>query len=241
MSERIKILFLGAKPTDSIRLRLDEEARQIRDKLRTTESRDSVDMVSAWAETASDLQASLLRHSPHIVHFSGHGDKIPQIFLQSHTGAVAPVDPKALKRLFSILKDELRMVVLDRCYSPSLGDAMVEVVDFTLGISEKMPESNAVSFLAGFYQALAYGRSVLEAFKLATNLLDLLDLEDATSSTLPVLLVRKGVDKYAIPFLPESPSQSSVDISLGDSVNFAGSIMIQPPEPWPNRLRRKAG
>jgi hypothetical protein len=71
----IKLLFLAANPTDTDRLRLDEE------------SRDQFELKTHWAVRADDLQELLMRYQPDIVHFSGHGNPVaqsdPRLRLQS--------------------------------------------------------------------------------------------------------------------------------------------------------------
>ena len=117
--------------------------------------------------------------------------------------------------------------------------ALVEAIDFIIGISDKVPERAAISFSVSFYQALAFRRSVREAFELATNGLALESTEFIVS---PVLLVRKGVDQSVplISAMEESPQTEDV---TNDSVavvgDMAGQIMIAPPEPWPHKGKRK--
>jgi hypothetical protein len=69
----LKILFLAANPSDTTRLRLDQEIRAIDEKLRQTEFRDKYEIEQQWAVRVADLQGHLLRHKPNIVHFCGHG------------------------------------------------------------------------------------------------------------------------------------------------------------------------
>jgi len=69
----IKILFLAANPSDTSRLRLDEEVRAIEEALRESEFRNRFELHSHWAVRIDDLQKLLLRYKPDIVHFSGHG------------------------------------------------------------------------------------------------------------------------------------------------------------------------
>ncbi len=54
-SGAIKILFLGANPSDTTRLRLDKEMREIDDVLRKTEYRDVFELKQHWAIRSSVL------------------------------------------------------------------------------------------------------------------------------------------------------------------------------------------
>ena len=71
----IKILFLAANPKDTNSLRLGEEVREIKERLRLAELRDEFVVEQEWAVRVTDLQGHLLHHQPHIVHFSGTGAK----------------------------------------------------------------------------------------------------------------------------------------------------------------------
>src|SRR5262245_42609469 len=98
-----------------------------------TEYRDRFDLRVHGAVHYSDLQELLLRYRPHIVHFSGHGSQDSQIILQSDNGA-HPVSADALSSLFTILKDNLRCVVLNACYSAEQAQSIAVHIDCVIGM-----------------------------------------------------------------------------------------------------------
>jgi hypothetical protein len=67
-----RILFLAANPAGS-QLQLDVESRAIEQKIRATDHRDSLELVTKWAVRPDDLLEYLNEYRPHVVHFSGHG------------------------------------------------------------------------------------------------------------------------------------------------------------------------
>jgi hypothetical protein len=69
-----KSWFLSANPVGTVPLQLDEEAREIEVKIRASEHRDSLELITKWAVRPDDLLQSLNQHKPHVVHFSGHGN-----------------------------------------------------------------------------------------------------------------------------------------------------------------------
>jgi hypothetical protein len=172
-NEKIRILFLTANPTDTNRLRLDEESRAIDQSLRRAEFRDRFELEQFQAVRVGDLQECLLRFKPHIVHFSGHGSEEGEIYLQDANGMSKPVSEKSLGKLFSVLKDNIRCVVLNACYSRKQADAIAEHIDAVVGMSTAIGDQAAISFSAAFYQALAYGRNLQTAFDLGTLQIDL--------------------------------------------------------------------
>lgn len=192
MTDKIKILLLAANPVDAgYRLRLDEEAREIDEKIQIGSQRDAFEVVAQWSTRPSDLQKALLRHNPDVIHFSGHGDEKQGIILESRDGNMAPVSKEALIGLFRALKDNIKIVFLNACYSRMQIDAIQETIDFTIAMNTTISDRAAVTFASYFYQALAFGRSVSEAFELAKNQLELAGIK---GSKTPELLVRDGVD-----------------------------------------------
>jgi hypothetical protein len=111
------ILFLAANPVKKKHLALDEEARDIEAKIRASEHRESLEFKSRWAVRADDLIHALNEDQPTIVHFSGHGAGVPGIVVQGDDGKPKLVDADALGHLFATLKDKIRIVVLNACYT----------------------------------------------------------------------------------------------------------------------------
>lgn len=180
----IRILFLAANPLDTNRLRLDEEMRAIDHALRQGDYRDQFDIRSHWAVRISDLQELLLRHQPDIVHFSGHGSNSSEIILQDEQGNAVLVSTEALSNLFRLLKDNIRCVVLNSCYSQRQAAGIAEHVECVVGLSDEISDSAAVAFVSAFYRALGYGRSVQMAFELGQTQIDLSNLRQQQALTL---------------------------------------------------------
>ena len=200
MTDKIKILFLAANPVDvSYRPNLDQEARQIYERIQMGSNRDSFEFITQWAVRPDDLQQVLLRFKPHIVHFSGHGSKTQGIILQDYAGNMVPVSKNALAGLFKILKDNIRVVVLNACHSKTQAEGISQSIDYTVGMKKAVKDDAAVAFSAAFYQGLAFGRTVKESFELAKNQIQIMG---TSGSKLPVLAVRKGVNLMQ-PLLPE--------------------------------------
>lgn len=177
-SAMIKILFLTANPSDTTRLRLDEESRSIDQALRQAQYRDNFEIKQHWAVRASDLQGLMLRHKPHIVHFSGHGSEASEIIIEDNSGNSHPLSVRALSQLFSVLKDNIRCVILNACYSKQQAQAISEHIDCVIGMSKAIGDSAAISFATAFYQALGYGKDVKTAFNLGCVQIDLENLNE---------------------------------------------------------------
>jgi hypothetical protein len=101
----VKILFLASSPEDSGRLRLDREIRTIRERLRQSPLGNRFTVEQEWAVRVSDLQSHLLRHRPHILHFSGFGSHAGRITLEPEPVPRTGASAKAFTRVLSSIRD----------------------------------------------------------------------------------------------------------------------------------------
>src|SRR6266487_3016999 len=187
---KIKALFLAANPRSTNRLAIDEEMHEIEQKLRAAEHRDVLVFQSAWAVRPDDLLQLLNQHQPHIVHFSGHGSG-EGLSLAGDDGRDRLVTTRALKMLFTTLKDNIRLVVLNACYSREQAQALVETIDCVVGMKEGIGDRAATTFASSFYRAIGFVRSIQDAFDQGiTSLL----LEGIAEEETPELLVKGGRD-----------------------------------------------
>jgi hypothetical protein len=202
---KIKVLFLAANPSDTGRLRLDEEARQIFEGLEMGTARDEFELVHHLAVRVSDLQRILLRHKPHVVHFSGHGSEVGEIVLEDDFSNSKQVSKGALAKLFKLHKDNIRIVFLNACFMKDQAQAISEVIDFTVGTNKAVGDNAAAVFAGSFYRALAFERSVKFAFESGQAELELQGIAGADT---PEIFVRGGVDPDK-PFLEPVVQQAS--------------------------------
>lgn len=230
MSEKVKILFLSANPKDISRIRLDEEMREVDEIIRMGERRDQLELILHPAARPGDLRQALLRHQPHILHFSGHGSPTEGIIVEDKSGNTKLVSTDALAALFRTIKDNLSVVLLNACYSALQAEAIGQVVDFTIGMRKEIGDRSAIVFSAAFYQGLAYGRSVQESFDLGAGALM---LEGIPESETPALLTKKGADAaraYLVPQgerrpggeQPAAPGGPQNSVNLKDNTIRAG-------------------
>src|SRR3954464_4047080 len=197
--DKVKVLFLAANPAGTQPLKLDEEVRQITAKVRASEHRDSLELITRWAVRPDDLMQALLEVKPHVVHFSGHGSSASELILLDDQGNAKPVSKAALVHLFRTLKDKVRIIVLNACYSRPQAEALAETIDCTVGMNRAIGDAAAIVFAASFYRALGFGRTVKEAFELGVaGLL----VEGIPEDQTPELLTPPGVDAAGLHIPP---------------------------------------
>lgn len=208
MSTVTKILFLTANPSGTAALQLDEEIRLIGQRIRRGEYRKLFEIRSAPAIRATDLPFELMDDTPEVVHFSGHGSSAGELlFVNDSDGKPHPVPAKTLARFFKQFRDRVRCVVLNACYSRIQAEAIAESIPCVVGMSRAVPDATAIAFAAGFYEALAFGKSVADAFELGQTQVELTAPQLMDTADIPQLVVRAGEDASKI-FLTGTPPQS---------------------------------
>jgi len=215
-----KVLFLGANGRDTTQLQLGAEVRDIRRELTMSGLGETFDLVTELAVRPSDLQNLLLSHSPHILHFSGHGSKqsaelpppgtttrsvsrefleenAPEgassgLLLQDAKGSSVYLRPDVLLALLGILKRDmpLRCVVLNACFTAEQAAAITEHIDCVVGTEREIDDESAIAFTTAFYRAIAYGKNVADAFALGRLEIALRRL---AGENVPKLFCRRGI------------------------------------------------
>jgi hypothetical protein len=214
-TNKVKVLFLAANPTGTPALQLDEEIREITAKIRASDYRVSIELISRWAVRPDDLLQALLENKPHIVHFSGHGGSdTEELVLHDQSGRPKPVSKAALYSLFRTLKDNVRVVLLNACSTRPQAEALSEIIDCVVGMNRPIGDAAAIVFAASFYRAIGFGRSVQEAFDLGKVALH---LEGVAEDRTPELFVHKGLDASALSLIAP-PSTSGEVVILRERV-----------------------
>jgi hypothetical protein len=230
MADTIRVLFLASDPfRDRASLRLDEEVRAIDQALRKGRAREGVELIPHFATRTRDLQDALLRHDPQVVHFAGHGGS-GVIYLGDEQGRPRPVGKEALAKLFGILREWIRVVILNGCDTLSTVEALGEVVDYAVGMNRPLSDPAAAVFAQAFYGALAMGQTVQASFDLAVNQLE---LEGSAEAATPVLRIRPGVDP-AVPLVaapadapsPAPAGEGGTGARPGDQVIGIGRLDV---------------
>ncbi len=202
-----KILILSANPRSTDRLSIDEEVRAIQKIIR--EIAAPIEVVSEWAVRADEIISALLRHRPQVVHFAGHGSESGELMMVGRdANDIAPVPARLLRDMFAAVSKDTQCVVLNCCFSDAQASALVETVPTAVGMSSQVSDTAAIAFATGFYEALALGRSVDEAFKAACVRVALTQLE--SERVTPKLLHGQGVDPQKVTLFPTKPTAPTV-------------------------------
>lgn len=214
MSEKIGILFVSASPWTNSRILVDEEAREISERICEGPYRDRFEVFNCPATRPGDLQRLLLRHKPQIVHFSGHGTKTDKIILGDRFGRGKTVDQHGLLDTFALYKKHVRLVLLNACFTKTLARSVSEVVDYSVGTGKGIGDKASVAFAGAFYRALGFGKPVREAFESATAELALTKIRRSRGIELFVRNGLKDRDLFPQFSIDKSLSQRSSNLSV---------------------------
>ena len=187
-SNQKTILFLAANPSDTSRLHLDKELRDIEEGLKLSPKGNQFKLVSKHAIRVADLQRALMEEEPTIVHFSGHGAMNGKLIIESVDGGNHYLNPSDVGELFELFADTVECVVLNACYSEEQADEIVKFIPFVVGMNQAISDKKAaIPFAVAFYDALGNGKSIEFAFKLGKNRIK---LSGGSGAAIPVLKVK---------------------------------------------------
>ena len=155
---RKKILLLASNPSETGRLRVDEEFREIEISLERSLKREQFELKAAGAVRYRDFNRQVLVNKPNIVHFSGHGlgtrspaeneeanrkfvleDTLKSLegglVVEDGSGGYKVIDAYTLAGLFRLFAGTVECVVLNACYSQVQAEAIAQYIPFVVGMS----------------------------------------------------------------------------------------------------------
>jgi hypothetical protein len=186
----IKILFLASDPSDTSRLRLHSEYRDIEERLQLAKLRERFLLKPRLAVRVVDITQALLDIEPQIVHFSGHGTNTGALCFENQLGQAQIVEPSALAAIFELFADQVNCVVLNACYSQLQAEAIAKHIQFVIGMNQVIEDRAAIAFSTGFYKALGANRSIDMAYKFGRAEIQ---LQSIPEHSIPVLHVKKDL------------------------------------------------
>ncbi|MCI5161183.1 MAG: hypothetical protein D3917_04000 [Candidatus Electrothrix sp. AX5] len=183
-TQKTTILFLAANPIGMTPLRLDEEVREISKNLKCSKKRDNLILKREFAVTSDIFMQAILDVRPHIIHFSGHGER-EGVYLEDEQGKPKLIDSETLAGFFCLFKDSVQCVLLNTCYAAAHAETIKEHVPHVIGMSSDIPDTSAISFTKGFYKAIGAGRDIPFAFSFGKAAMK---LPRDTEYEMPILL-----------------------------------------------------
>jgi CHAT domain len=204
---QIKILFLIADPSDESRLRLGQELRDIKARLRQEPGKFQIEQHESVR--VGDITQAIFDVKPQIVHFSGHGKSTGELCFENEVGKVQAVKPDALAAMFKLFAQSINCVVMNACYSEIQAKAIAEYIPFVIGMNDAIGDKAAIAFAVGFYKALAANRSIEDAYEFGCVEIQLQGIPEHLK---PVIYYKKN-----IPIQQVTPKdKAATDLTSGE-------------------------
>lgn len=246
-----KILILSSNPRND--LKSEREIKDLKNVIKRSKNHTEFEIEFELEVHPEELQELLLENEPRIVHFCGHGTGKEGLLLQNNAGREQVVSTEALSNLFALFDKQVECVLLNACYSEVQADAIVQYINYVIGMSQEIRDDEAIAFATGFYRALGWGKSIEESYKFGCNAIQIQIPKANTSRSRnseasrhvaePVIIPEdlKPVLKKKSPLTPfpeevtSAPSQSEFPPELIEAVqeeaNYKG-YRVQVRENW---------
>lgn len=160
------MLFIASSPTDQDRLRIDQEMREIQQKVRMAEHRDALRFEYAVAAQPADLLQRLNEVKPHVAHFSGHSGAAG-LAMEDADGRTRILSPADLATLLAVSSERIRLAIFNSCESAEHAADAVVHLDAAIGMEESIGDASAKVFAGQLYSSIAFGLPLATAFEQA--------------------------------------------------------------------------
>jgi NTP pyrophosphatase (non-canonical NTP hydrolase) len=158
--DQVRVLFVFCSPVDEQHIRVSGEYRVVMESLDRGAKGNKVAITALPAATSLDFRRKFLDNEYDIVHFAGHSDGRNLIF-ETEAGVSSNVPLTAIAELVD-RNPSVRCVILNACESAST--LSTSISPCTIGMDAAMDDDVAIEFSRGFYDGLAAGRSVQQAY-----------------------------------------------------------------------------
>jgi len=162
-----RLLFVSASPRDSLRLRVEDEIREIENALARSKHGDKFELSKSIGVRKSELHSILSRHNPHFLHISTHTSKDNLIF-EDQSGLAALLAGEQFDRLLKTFKKDLEVVIINAKYPADMCEQFARHIDFVIACTDgALADQDAILFAKGFYEETGNNSDLQQAFEAA--------------------------------------------------------------------------
>jgi hypothetical protein len=197
-TEKMRVLIMTANPVDPgaspaiSTLWIDREIRDAQRAVERAKHRDRLDIVIRPAAQRDDLLDQLNLHTPHVLHFSGHGSDAGIYFETDDRERDELLTGELLARAVTALDNPPRVVILNACDTEIIGDLLADHgVEAVISMNQPISDTAARIFAEQLYSAIANGQSLQNCFDQAVVKLAFANLGE---EDIPVLTCATDVD-----------------------------------------------
>ena len=200
MLDKTRILFVtgdGQGGQGKASLDLVAEYDRIDAAIRGSKYREEFELLPPCYESSrSKLVRQLVRNSPHIVHFGGHG-RDRKLLLLDERGLSTVLSAEQASEVFS--NDPPRLVILSACRSLGVAEELSKCVEFSIGTEDELGDRASLAYSQTFYECIGDGLSLAQAHARAVQSID----PSPPMNRTPQLRSRPGSNPLACRFAPK--------------------------------------
>jgi hypothetical protein len=156
-----KLLILSSNPRQD--LNLDREISDLNNALQRL---GIFEISLGLGVPAQEISELIAQHSPEIVHFCGHGAGAKGLVFQDEEGKEQLVSTEILARIFKTFGSEINCTVLNACDTVPQAEAIVEYINYAIGMNQPILDKAAYHFSVGFYKGLGSEKSIDQAYEM---------------------------------------------------------------------------
>ncbi|NJN92228.1 MAG: trypsin-like peptidase domain-containing protein [Leptolyngbyaceae cyanobacterium SL_5_14] len=161
-----KILMLSANPENPEVSRRRKEIKEIRGALGRAKHKNLFDLQDRSDIGAAELSEELLTIEPFVVDISGQESGIESLVLENiFNDATSKSSERLIARLFEFHNENIKCIILNKCYSEKQAKAIVQHIEFVVGISQSLKDNDTLDFLKTFYVHLGSERTVEDSYE----------------------------------------------------------------------------
>ena len=232
----LRLLVVVSSPIGLTELNSEKEIGIIQEVLDPARLNGYLEIDYLEIPTLSNLRSKIKHFQPHILHYTGHGGKVPisnetYLACEDDDGEEKPVFGDDLSRIAADSKS-LQLVVLSGCMTAQTHnqDALRGVgtsllrgnLPAVLAMQYSILDDSGIAFAKKFYEELGKGSSVIEAVNEARLSLYALRGKDRADWGLPALYLRTPEIRLIDTTIPPKPRATKAE-----QVNIGGLPIVQ--------------
>jgi hypothetical protein len=193
----LKILYAGSGKSSNLDLELSYQT--IAKGINSHILDGTVKFSKSLNMDTSNIFDILLNQKPHIFHFSGKQDG-GDIRITDEKNNITSISDVELAGFLASFGDNIKLAIIDTCYSYNCAKSISEMVDFSIGVKSLIHVGDADKFYKTFYNALCTGHSIQDAVGQATSSLI---FKKTPIQEIPVLCCKNNIDPSKVYFVDQ--------------------------------------
>lgn len=174
----MRLLFIACNPKGADDLRIDEEIREIKERLGANVGIEPIEASYHPFLPIGEIASTISAFAPEVLHITAHG-RTDGLSLDNPFDGTSVLHGDQLATLLAGLAVKPKLIVLNACSSAAMARTLAEsgAADHVLGTDATITNGGAITLAYTMYERLAHGDSLRAAYDVARTNLELVDKE----------------------------------------------------------------